>query len=311
MNPLVRPLEDAKRFDLTGRRVWLLASDADQLGDIVISVAKIFPGSMNAHAHAPGGEFMYVTAGQGWFWIEGIPLPLSKGTAVYTAPGLLHNAENTGIDELVVVGVMVPGMAPGSYPESPPLFEPTGRISSVDRLSCSRHPTHHGSGVVITNLRAHSDVPMTFTNIIDLPARSSIRRGARTACFWTVLSGNGSVEFLTQGPLPIEPMTTVLAPAGNSSVFASGDRPLQLLEVALLKLTVRDGICVSLRLLNGRRRRSRYYKARGLEVVPECIGDGFLEKTTILSCLICRPRSRDDRCDRGMRKWKLERGSRK
>jgi mannose-6-phosphate isomerase-like protein (cupin superfamily) len=233
--PLVRPIEDAQRFDLTGRSVWLLASDADGLGDIVISVAKIRPGSMNAHAHSPGGEFMYVTAGEGRFWIEGIPLPLSEGAAVCAAPGLLHNAENTGTEELVVVGVMAPGMAPGSYPESPPLFEPTGRISSVEQFSCSRNATDYGSGVVITALDPHSDVQATVTNLIDLPAGSSVRRDMSIPCFWTVLSGEGSVTFLARGSQPIRSMTTVLGPAGSSGVFASRDYALRLLEVALVR----------------------------------------------------------------------------
>jgi mannose-6-phosphate isomerase-like protein (cupin superfamily) len=232
--PLLRALDDAQRFDLTGRSVWLLASEADRLGDIVITVAKIRPGSMNAHAHAPGGEFMYVTAGQGRFWIEGIALPLSVGAAVYAAPGLLHNAENTGTDELVVVGVMAPGMAPGSYAESQPLFEPTGRIAGVDEFACSRHPTDHGSGVVVTTLDVRSPDPMTQTNLIDLPARTSIRRGMPTACFWTVLGGDGTVSFPAEGPRPLDAMTEVLAPPGCSMVFASEDHPLQLLEVALV-----------------------------------------------------------------------------
>jgi mannose-6-phosphate isomerase-like protein (cupin superfamily) len=129
-----RRVRSAKRVQLAGRSARVLASPADGIGDITVTVARIAGGRMNAHEHGPGGEAMYVAAGRGSLWVEGLPISLRAGTAVFAPPGVLHNAENLGTSDLIVVGAFCPGVAPGSYAEQPPRFSPTGKLGSVEGL---------------------------------------------------------------------------------------------------------------------------------------------------------------------------------
>src|ERR1700733_12274398 len=75
-------------------------------------VGEIPPGRAPEHTH-PYDELVLVLEGQGVAHVGGGDRPLAPGTRLHLPPGLPHCLENTGPDELVVLGVFHP---PGGSP---------------------------------------------------------------------------------------------------------------------------------------------------------------------------------------------------
>lgn len=213
----------------------VLATPADGIGDITVTVARVAPGRMNAHRHGPGGEVMYISGGLGRLWVEGRPLALSAGTAAVAPAGILHNAENVAAGPLIVVGVFCPAAVPGSYAEEPPRFTPTGALDSVEhlgqRMAQDRDRQHRASEATIVAL---VDDPSLSPNIrlraIRLREDAPLaRRAPRATLAWVVLRGRAEV---TAGPkvAQVGRHGLVAAAPGEAVTLVARGGELRLLE---------------------------------------------------------------------------------
>ena len=154
-----RELNEARTLVLPGRVAHIVAGPDDGVGDLSVSLAMIAPGRMNSHRHWPAGEAMYAAKGHGRIWIEGLAVELQPGTAAFAPPCLLHNAENSGADDLVIVGAFCPAAIPGSYAETPPIFEPTGLLHSIEHLY--RSVPHQSLGTTVSVIPLISDLELS------------------------------------------------------------------------------------------------------------------------------------------------------
>jgi quercetin dioxygenase-like cupin family protein len=215
--------------------VRVLATPADGIGDITVTVARVAPGRMNAHRHGPGGEVMYISGGLGRLWIEGLPLALSAGTAAVAPAGILHNAENIGVEPLTVVGVFCPAAVPGSYAEEPPRLTPTGAFDSVEHLgqrtARDRARRRRASEAAIVAL---VDDPVLSPNIrlraIRIREDGRLARSAPHATLaWVVLRGRAEV---TVGPevAQVGRHGLVAAAPGQAVTLVARGGDLRLLE---------------------------------------------------------------------------------
>lgn len=186
---------------------------------------------MHAHAHAPGGEFMYVPSGAGRVWIEGLLVPLRRGTSVYVPPGLLHNAENPHRRDLVVVGVTSPGVVPGSYPDVPPLFQPSGRVESIESFVCPERREMSPSAATL--VRLDPDPPGEIAVGIyrlDLAAGASVQQAAAAARAFIITDGSALVLDSRGRSAKLRRFDTLLVPAGEACSITAGAARLRLLE---------------------------------------------------------------------------------
>jgi mannose-6-phosphate isomerase-like protein (cupin superfamily) len=76
-------------------------------------VGQIPPGRAPEHSH-PYDELVLVLEGRGVAHVGGGDRPLAPGSRLHLPPGLPHCLENTGPDELVVLGVFHPGGSPAA-----------------------------------------------------------------------------------------------------------------------------------------------------------------------------------------------------
>ena len=83
------------------------------------------PGRAPDHFHRYD-EVLYVLAGAGVLHIEGESAPFRRGTAVHLPARLVHSLENTGEDELQLLGVFRPAGSPAEayYPDGTPAAYP-------------------------------------------------------------------------------------------------------------------------------------------------------------------------------------------
>jgi len=79
-------------------------------------VGEIPPGRAPEHTH-PYDELVLVLAGQGVAHVGGGDRPLAPGARLHLTPGTPHCLENTGSDDLVVLGVFHPGGSPAAKTE--------------------------------------------------------------------------------------------------------------------------------------------------------------------------------------------------
>jgi mannose-6-phosphate isomerase-like protein (cupin superfamily) len=231
---LYRSLADAPRADLVGRSIWTLTNLADGFGDATVSLARIWTGRMNAHAHSPGGEFMYVAAGGGRVWIEGIPLRLRRHNATFVPPGLLHNAENTRSQDLLIVGITAPGVVPGSYAEVPPILKPTGRLDSVGTLACHgvEEEADQGRGTVMRLDPPPGSFPLDVRHVVVSPHGAA--RTAAATRIWVAVGGRGSATVANDESRLMTAFSTLVASSGTPVTFRGGSRGLRLLELSLV-----------------------------------------------------------------------------
>jgi mannose-6-phosphate isomerase-like protein (cupin superfamily) len=229
---LFRPLAHAPRADLIGRTVWTLSNAADGFGDATISLARIPTGTMNAHAHAPGGEFMFVVEGRGRVWIEGVPLPVERGSSAFIPAGLLHNAENRRARDLVIVGVTAPGVVPGSYAEVPPLFAPTGRIRGLGDFTCASSPDSAPGGAIAVRLDPSTQEGLSVRiRLVMVQALSTVALGADVARAWVAIRGTGTVACDGRAMHRITRHATHLSRPGVAPPVTAGPSGLTLLEI--------------------------------------------------------------------------------
>ncbi len=187
---------------------------------------------MKAHAHAPGGEWMFASEGQGTVWVEGLPVALGAGLAAYVPPGMFHNAENPHEPDLAIVGITAPGVEPGSYAEQSPIFEATGRLTSTDRLIARRMQDRTaGSGGTRLVSPAAADFPVSVTHLRMEPGSSVTRRDASSRA-WVVVVGAGQLD-CDGSTVWLDRYTVVLAPGEVPVSFRAEDRPVELLELRL------------------------------------------------------------------------------
>lgn len=230
---LFRPLASASRAELAGRTVWTLSNERDGFGDATISLARIATGSMNAHAHWPGGEFMFVAGGRGRVWIEGISLGLERGSSSYIPPGLLHNAENTQAGDLVILGITAPGVVPGSYAEIPPLFTATGKIDSVEACSCSVSPDEAPAGATAKRLIPSTDEGLSVrVRLLTVAPKQTVGLGGPTDRAWVSIGGAGTLACGENGTHRLGRYSVCLAGPGTRLYLTAGPIGLTLLEVA-------------------------------------------------------------------------------
>lgn len=229
---LQRELSDARTLILPGRVAHVMVDAEDGVGDLSVSLAMIAPGRMNSHRHWPAGEAMYAAEGHGRIWIEGLAVELQPGTAAFAPPCLLHNAENSGTYDLVIVGAFCPAAIPGSYVEMPPIFEPTGVLGSIDHL-CTSAP-----------LEALGDTPVSVIPLISDPELSPhvsmqlVRAGAGERYHVDVSSrvrvrvvtnGSGSLR-APHGSSKLTLWTTIIA-ADTQLDIEAGRSGLSLVEI--------------------------------------------------------------------------------
>jgi mannose-6-phosphate isomerase-like protein (cupin superfamily) len=228
---LLRPLAAASRAELTGRTVWTLANAADGFGDATISLARIKTGSMNAHAHTPGGEFMYVTGGHGRVWIEGVPQTLARGDTSFIPAGLLHNAENTRVSDLIIVGITAPGVIPGSYAEVPPIFAPTGKISDLGPVRCvtTRDAAPTGARALRLDPLTRDGLAVDV-RLVSVSPNVRVTFPSASNRAWVVLGGTGRLECGTSTH-PLKRHSLLLAKARTATVVSAGSSGLSFLEV--------------------------------------------------------------------------------
>ena len=188
---------------------------------------------MNAHAHSPGGEFMYVARGRGRIWIEGIPLQLSRGSSSFIPAGLLHNAENTRARDLEILGITAPGVIPGSYPEVPPLFAPTGRISDVEGFTCWASADVAPAGATALRLSPLTDEGLSVrVRLLTVSPASTVTLSGPMDRAWVALGGTGTIACDNGATHAVGRYATCLAGQGTPLFLSAGPSGLTLLEVA-------------------------------------------------------------------------------
>jgi quercetin dioxygenase-like cupin family protein len=101
-----------------GRHFRLLATPERGCASVTQFVGFIPVGRAPDHYHRYD-EVVYVLQGEGALHIDGETAPLRPGTCVHLPKGLVHCLENTGPDEMHVLGVFRPAGSPAEayYPD--------------------------------------------------------------------------------------------------------------------------------------------------------------------------------------------------
>jgi mannose-6-phosphate isomerase-like protein (cupin superfamily) len=111
--------EDANLGDATaGRHFRLLATPEHGCASVTQFIGFIPVGRAPDHYHRYD-EVIYVLQGDGQLHIGGDTAPLQAGTCVHLPQGLVHCLENTGPEEMRVLGVFRPAGSPAEayYPD--------------------------------------------------------------------------------------------------------------------------------------------------------------------------------------------------
>jgi mannose-6-phosphate isomerase-like protein (cupin superfamily) len=108
-----------------GREFRLLATPRVGCASVTQFVGYIPVGRAPDHFHTYD-EVVYVLGGAGELHIGGESRPLHPGACVHLPARLVHSLENTGPDELVVLGVFRPAGSPAEayYPDGTPAVVP-------------------------------------------------------------------------------------------------------------------------------------------------------------------------------------------
>jgi mannose-6-phosphate isomerase-like protein (cupin superfamily) len=111
--------EEAEEGEATaGRHFRLLATPERGCASVTQFVGLIPVGRAPDHFHRYD-EVVYVLEGDGELHIDGESVPLRAGTCVHLPSGLVHCLENSGPDEMRVLGVFRPAGSPAEayYPD--------------------------------------------------------------------------------------------------------------------------------------------------------------------------------------------------
>jgi mannose-6-phosphate isomerase-like protein (cupin superfamily) len=109
--PAVAGLADCAVETTGDRRFRVLFGPGRGCAAATQFVGEIPPGRAPEHSH-PYDEVVLVLAGQGVVHLGPAEQPLAAGSCVHLPPGQPHCLENTGPQELVVLGVFHPGGSP-------------------------------------------------------------------------------------------------------------------------------------------------------------------------------------------------------
>jgi mannose-6-phosphate isomerase-like protein (cupin superfamily) len=107
---LVSALEDCEP-ERTGDREFRVLLSA---GLAVTQFAGLIPPGRAPEHHHGYDEVVHVLAGQGVVHLPGGPAGIVPGTSIYLPPGVPHCLENTGPDQLQVLGVFHPAGSPAA-----------------------------------------------------------------------------------------------------------------------------------------------------------------------------------------------------
>ena len=108
-----------------GREFTLLARPDNGCASVTQFVGHIPTGRAPDHYHRYD-EVVYVLGGEGAFHVNGESMPLRPGSSVHLPSGLVHCLENSGPDEMHVLGVFRPAGSPAEayYPDGTPAVVP-------------------------------------------------------------------------------------------------------------------------------------------------------------------------------------------
>jgi mannose-6-phosphate isomerase-like protein (cupin superfamily) len=92
---------------------WYRVLVDDQVGSTQATqfVGSIPPGRAPDHFHNYE-EVLFILKGEGRMWAGDTNTPIGAGSCIYLPKGQVHCVENTGIDELRVLGVFYPAGSP-------------------------------------------------------------------------------------------------------------------------------------------------------------------------------------------------------
>lgn len=109
-SPVVR-LADRPALPTADRWYRVLVDDAVGSTQVTQFVGSIPPGRAPDHFHSYE-EVLLILRGQGRLWAAETHTPVAAGACVYLPKGQVHCVENTGTDELRLLGVFYPAGSP-------------------------------------------------------------------------------------------------------------------------------------------------------------------------------------------------------
>jgi mannose-6-phosphate isomerase-like protein (cupin superfamily) len=110
--------DEVEAKELPGRKHKMMIGPADfgQASNMCMGVAT-FPPRTHAppHLHPKEEEILYVLAGKGEMYFDGVPEGIYPGICIYVPPNVEHSINNTGNEPLKVLYVFSPPVTQGSY----------------------------------------------------------------------------------------------------------------------------------------------------------------------------------------------------
>ena len=110
-SPLVR-LADRRAQPTADRWYRVLVDDEIGSTNATQFVGSIPPGRAPDHFHHYE-EVLFILKGEGRIWAGETDTPIAAGSCIYLPKGQVHCVENTGVDELRLLGVFYPAGSPG------------------------------------------------------------------------------------------------------------------------------------------------------------------------------------------------------
>jgi mannose-6-phosphate isomerase-like protein (cupin superfamily) len=108
--PMVR-LSDRKALPTADRWYRVLVDDEVGSTQVTQFIGSIPPGRAPDHFHQYE-EVLFILQGQGRMWAGKTHTPIEAGACIYLPKGQIHCVENTGDDELRLLGVFYPAGSP-------------------------------------------------------------------------------------------------------------------------------------------------------------------------------------------------------
>jgi quercetin dioxygenase-like cupin family protein len=145
----------------------------------------------SAHTHPGAEEVLYVLAGKGHVWIEGVRHDVTTGKALLIPDGAEHALENTGETMLRVLGGMAPPIAKDRIQTLIPHLDAGDRAAAlpVDEGSVASTMMGERSFKVLVDTRRGSRQMTQFTGIIP-PGRAPLHAHPHEEAVY-ILSGTG------------------------------------------------------------------------------------------------------------------------
>lgn len=117
MAPIVR-LSDRRQLPTADRWYRVLVDDEIGSEQVTQFVGSIPPGRAPDHFHEYE-EVLFILRGEGRMWAGETNTPIAPGSCIYLPKRQLHCVENTGDDELRLLGVFYPAGSPAVRYETP------------------------------------------------------------------------------------------------------------------------------------------------------------------------------------------------